>query len=189
MCLRRSLERGEELVDARERPAVAAGAGDRGGDQIFLHVRAQERSAGPRARAQCPACATAIGWQPKERATFETSLRRARAGTSPMMVLIVVVLPMPLRPSRVTTSPASTAKADVEQHLRRTIARRERSTASIGFTRSRRRDRPRRPADPRAPAQAGRSRGCGRRSAPKCGRRARTRPPCRARPARSASVL
>jgi hypothetical protein len=30
-------QRGEELVDARERPAVAAGAGDRGGNQILFH--------------------------------------------------------------------------------------------------------------------------------------------------------
>ena len=41
------------------------------------------------------------------------------------MALIVVVLPMPLRPSSVTTSPRADLERDVEQHLGGAVARLE----------------------------------------------------------------
>ena len=65
----------------------------------------------------------AEGRQPGHVAAAQGDPARLRGGVSPMMLRTVVVLPAPLRPSRHTTSPASTVEREVEQDVAVAVVR------------------------------------------------------------------
>ncbi len=69
-----------------------------------------------------PSLGDAISMQPWTASPSKPDHTAARAASGPRMARTVVVLPMPLRPISVTSSPAPICMRDAEQHLAQAIA-------------------------------------------------------------------
>jgi hypothetical protein len=99
------LEIREELEDLRDRQSALAH--DRRQQQVLLDVEAREDPALLRA-VRDAALRDPVGSEPHDLLALEQDRPFAR-GTTPMIDRSVVVLPAPLRPRSVTTSPAATS--------------------------------------------------------------------------------
>ena len=102
----RSASRGRKSkVRARVHGAALPSAVGRGRDEVLAHREVGEDLAALGHQAEAEP-GDAEGRQALDALASNSTMPR-RAGSRPMMARTVVVLPMPLRPIRVTTSPAS----------------------------------------------------------------------------------
>ena len=109
------LEIGKQLEDLLELSPPGLHLGRQ--QQIFLARRGSRRCRAPRGRRRCPARAMRSSDRPiSSRPSKRTE--PVRWPTMPMIDFSVVVLPAPLRPSSVTTSPARTSKVDAMEDVR-----------------------------------------------------------------------
>ena len=143
MC-RAARRAGEKRIDAVERPARCAETRRRGGDQVFLDREGGEDLRGLPAPGRARLARCGNGGRPMSGRPSKVTLPPV-AGNRPMSVRMVVVLPMPLRPSRVDAPRRRRSRSS-----RRTAparGRRRRWSCVDGqhrLTPSRRRDRRRR---------------------------------------------
>ena len=107
---------GEDFRASKDRRAGAVG---RGRQQVFAHRQVGEDLAALRHQAEAEA-GDAEGGQAIDLRAVE--LEAAPPRHQPMIECTVVVLPMPLRPISVTTSPGVDGELNAEQHLAHAVA-------------------------------------------------------------------
>ena len=181
-ALRQAREQREHPLERPRLARAAAVVGER--DEVLAHRQVGEDlpALGHERDAACARCGPADG---RSMRSPRNVIAPPRAGVRPRIERTVVVLPMPLRPSSVATSPARISSDDAEQHLARAVggleASRPRAVRSFTATWLFAQVRALHLRVRRGSRRAGRSRSRARSRAPRCGRRAGTPRPCRAR--------